>query len=94
MIAAQRGALSNPHVGGRSLSDSCDDVIHFLKTGYISALEYQKPKVEGMLLSALVEMKELWMVAMVAGSDCHDWTVYPKHYLADSNRGEESRSFK
>ena len=80
LIACQRKALEN-NVPDKtnSISDSCDDVYEFLKTGFISALEYQKPNVEGILINSLSILDESIRPALVANSDCHEWAAYPNH---------------
>ncbi|MGI6676528.1 MAG: ABC transporter ATP-binding protein [Bacilli bacterium] len=77
LIAAQRKALDNPRGGKNSLSNSVSDVYEFLKVGYISALEIQKPSVHGMILNNLVDFPDT--IAFTYGSDCHQWDLYPKH---------------
>ena len=53
LIAHQHKSLDNPEGGKRSLSNSVDDVYEFISTGYINALEYQKPSVQGMIINSL-----------------------------------------
>ena len=61
----------------RSLGAATDDAIELYKFGYIDALEYRSPTVQGILRS---ELNDLDLPAKtVIGSDCHDWSVYPKH---------------
>lgn len=80
LIACQRKDLNNKKKDKlNSLSDSCDDVIEFLKTGFISSLEYQKPNVEGILLNSLSNFDEGSRISLVANSDCHEWSAYPNH---------------
>ena len=53
LIAHQHKALDNPEGGKRSLSNSVEDVYEYISTGYINALEYQKPSVQGMIINSL-----------------------------------------
>lgn len=76
-IACQRKSLDNPNGGASCISDSTSDIYEFLKVGFISALEYQKANVEGMLLDNLKDFPR--EIGMVCGSDCHQWECYPKH---------------
>lgn len=59
-----------------SLSESVENPIEWIKTGYINALEYQKPRVQGMIKNCLKEQKLKF--ATITGSDCHVWSAYPK----------------
>lgn len=78
LIACQRSGLDK-HDGknANSLSDSTMKSEELISVGYISALEYQKPKVEGILQNSLKILPH--NVALVTGSDCHEWSCYPKH---------------
>lgn len=66
----------------RSLGAATDDAIALYKFGYIDALEYNSPKVQGILRSELADFE--LPQRMLIGSDCHQWSVYPKH---DSTTG-------
>lgn len=90
-IGCQRKSLNNPNGGSNSYSDSLYDPINFLKTGFISALEYQKPQVEGILKNDLRDFPQ--EIACVAGSDCHQWGSYPFHDEASKSK-EHSFFFK
>lgn len=60
----------------RSLGRATDG-LNAYKFGYIDALEYNKPIVQGILRS---ELSDLELPArMVIGSDCHQWSCYPRH---------------
>ena len=58
-----------------SLSEAVDNPREWIKTGFINALEYQKPRVQGMIKNNLKEMKSKF--ATITGSDCHVWSSYP-----------------
>ena len=80
LIACQRNSLEEHHGKHRSLSESTMDSEELLMSGYINALEFQRPNVEGILKNNLKDFPK--QVLMVTGSDCHDWRYYPNH---DSN---------
>lgn len=82
-IACQRKSLVNPNGGTNSISNSITDIYEFLKVGFISALEYQKSSVEGMLKENLKDFPK--EIGLVCGSDCHQWSVYPKHDEQENN---------
>jgi predicted ATP-dependent endonuclease of OLD family len=77
LIVCQRKDLSNQKGNHTSLSDSAYNPFEYLKFGYFDALEYQKPGVEGILRNNLTKLD--LDVALVLGSDCHDWSCYPQH---------------
>lgn len=85
LIAHQHKDLDNPNGGKRSLSNSVSNVYEYIGSGYINALEYQKPSVQGMLIDNL--KKADMNIATIIGTDCHDWNAYPKHDK-DSNAHE------
>lgn len=53
LIASQRKVINNQSGNHNSLSDSTQNVEQIIRFGYINALEFQKPKVEGILLNNL-----------------------------------------
>ena len=94
LIACQRKDIGNKKKDNlNSLSDSCDDVVEFLKTGFISSFEYQKPNVEGILINSLSKFDEGEQISLVANSDCHEWTAYPNHHKGDK-RNDKSWYFE
>lgn len=78
LIAHQKSGfeVSDSGKSHHSLSESVENPIEWLKVGYINALEYQKPKVQGILKSNLNELKMKF--STITGSDCHVWEAYPK----------------
>lgn len=76
LIAHQHKDLGNPSGGKRSISNSVSNVYEYIGSGYINALEYQKPSVQGMLIENL--KKADMNIATIVGTDCHDWKEYPK----------------
>lgn len=70
-----------------SLSNSCDNPDHFIRVGYINALEYTKPKIEGIVKNCLKDLNLDF--PLITGSDCHTWENYPYH----SVKGTEKKQF-
>lgn len=85
LIACQRSGLDRQSGHHNSLSESAHNPEELILTGYINALEFQKPNVEGILRNNLHDMPS--QVGLVMGSDCHDWAEYPNH---DKNCRNES----
>lgn len=83
LIASQRKDIHNHSGNHNSLSDSTANVEEIIKVGYINALEFQKPKVEGILINNLNELS--LPVPLFSGSDCHDWDCYPYHDKQNQN---------
>ena len=85
LIACQRHSLER-HTGKQSsLSSSTMESKELIQIGYISALEIQNSKVEGILINDLREIPK--QVMFVKGSDCHDWGCYPLHDRTKENTG-------
>lgn len=84
LIAAQRKSIHNASGNHNSLSDSTADVEQIIKIGYVNALEFQKPKVEAILINNLKELS--LPIPLFSGSDCHDWAQYPYHSQHNQNR--------
>ncbi len=84
LIASQRKDIYNQSGNHNSLSDSASNVEQIIRVGYINALEFQKPKVEGILLSNLKELS--LPTTLFSGSDCHDWSCYPYHDCKNQNK--------
>jgi len=82
LIACQRNSLERHEGHHNSLSESTREPEELLMTGYINALEFQRPNVEGILRDNLRKIPA--NVMLVMGSDCHEWAVYPNH---DSQQG-------
>ncbi|MGD6731624.1 MAG: hypothetical protein ACPKMZ_11195 [Pleomorphochaeta sp.] len=77
LIACQRNSLENHGGKHNSLSESTKDADNLIMTGYINALEFQRPNVEGIIKNNLKNIPT--NIGLVMGSDCHDWSVYPNH---------------
>lgn len=77
LIGEQRASLDTEKESSGSFSDAFRDPIKILELGFFSAIECQKPKVQGMLLSQLREIN--LPVPIMIGSDCHQWCAYPDH---------------
>lgn len=77
LIACQRNSLDRDKGKHNSLSESTNRPLELISTGFISALEFQRPNVEGILKNNLKNIPN--NIGLVMGSDCHDWNVYPNH---------------
>ncbi|MGD1815936.1 MAG: hypothetical protein ACPKNR_02785 [Pleomorphochaeta sp.] len=77
LIACQRKSINNEKGNSNSISDSVSDLYEKILVGYIDGFEYQKPKVEGILLNDLKKLPR--SVGLISGSDCHTWLAYPRH---------------
>ncbi len=83
LIACQRNSIERHEGHHNSLSESTMDAKELLKTGYINALEFQRPGVEGILRNNLRSVPV--NVLLVMGSDCHEWLAYPNHDSVQGN---------
>ena len=83
LIVHQKTSLDNGKGNHNSLSEGTSDPYTIIKAGYITALEYQKPNVEGILKNNLYDMNV--DIALITGSDCHDWYAYPHHDKTKNN---------
>lgn len=77
LIACQRSSIKKHDGHHNSLSESTMHIEDFILTGYIDALEFQTPRIEGILLDDLHEISA--SIMLVIGSDCHEWSAYPHH---------------
>lgn len=77
LIVHQKTSLDKEDKSHKSLSGSVANPYQIIEMGYISALEYQKSNVEGMLKNNLKSIERA--VPLFTGSDCHQWSHYPKH---------------
>ena len=87
-IMGEKGSQGVHH----SFSESVADPAQWIKTGYINAFEYQKPKVQGIIKNNLKELKAKY--ATITGSDCHVWSAYPKKYNFQMSNNELKRRRK
>ncbi len=83
LIAHQHKDISNHSGKHHSFSDSVSDVKEKISIGYIAALEFQKPQVEGILINNLKDLPS--NIALLSGSDCHCWSNYPYHSEGNQN---------
>lgn len=74
-IAHQKTGLDKKDYDTHSLSECVEKPDEWLKTGFINALEYKKPRVQGMIKKNLRDLKNKF--ATITGSDCHIWKEYP-----------------
>ena len=84
LIAHQHQGLTSQNVKKRTLSSATDDAIDYVKFGYIDALEYTKSRVQGIILSDLVNLDV--KASTIVGSGCHTWKTYPKHDRDDTRQ--------
>ncbi|MBC2578643.1 ATP-binding cassette domain-containing protein [Peptostreptococcus russellii] len=84
LIACQRNSLDKHDGKHNSLSESTKDSENLIMTGYINALEFQRPNVEGILKNNLRNIPV--NIGLVMGSDCHDWSAYPNHDKKNGNK--------
>jgi len=84
LIASQSKDIHNHNGKHNALSDSVANVEEIIKVGYINALEFHKPKVEGILINNLTNL--LLPISLFSGSDCHDWNHYPYHDAINQNK--------
>ena len=84
LIACQRNSLDKHEGEHNSLSESTKDSENLIMTGYINALEFQRPNVEGILKNNLKNIPV--NLGLVMGSDCHDWSAYPNHDKINGNK--------
>lgn len=61
----------------KTIGKATNQAIEYYRFGYIDALEYNNPNVQGILRSELDGMG--LPAKTVVGSDCHSWANYPKH---------------
>ena len=83
LIACQRNSLDRHNGHHNSLSEATMEPEELLLTGYINALEFQRPNVEGILRDNLKKVPV--QVGLIMGSDCHEWNAYPNHHTGQGN---------
>lgn len=77
LISSQTNSLDNTS-SSRSLNTHCSNPKDYITCGYISAFEFQKPHIEGILINNLKEI-DIDDFAKIISSDCHEWEAYPWH---------------
>lgn len=92
LIVHQKTSLDKKDKSHKSLSGSVVDPYQIIKMGYISALEYQKSSVEGILKDNLKSIDRA--IPLFTGSDCHQWSYYPKHDKNSEYQIEKFTSMK
>lgn len=88
LIVHQRQGINNTRGSNQSLSAAISNPSKFIQTGYIDCLEYNKPRVEGIVKNSLKDIGISY--PLITGSDCHDWDAYPYH---DANAEKIERDF-
>lgn len=76
LIVHQKKDMLRSGPSKQSLSDACTDAKEIIEFGYINALEFQKPTVQGILRNNLRKLN-IPQCSLVSGSDCHNWSIYP-----------------
>jgi predicted ATPase len=87
LIVHQKQAIDNTEGDTESLSNACTDPSYFIKVGYIDSLEYNYPRVEGIVKNSLRDIDLDF--PLITGSDCHTWKNYPFR----SNQNGRKRDF-
>ena len=72
----------------KSISSATSNIKEFLKIGFVDSLEYNYPRVEGIVKRSLRDVDVSFPV--ITGSDCHDWNYYPYH---DKNEADKKKDF-
>lgn len=91
LIVHQKQALDNESGDTDSLSNATDNPYKFIKVGYIDSLEYNYPRVEGIVKDSLRKVNLDFPI--ITGSDCHTWDNYPYHSVPNG-RKRDFTSFK
>jgi len=77
LIVHQRQSINNDSKNTCSLSGGVSNPSNFIKVGFIDCLEYNYPRVEGIVKSSLRDIGLTFPI--ITGSDCHEWQSYPYH---------------
>lgn len=91
LIVHQKQALDNVTGQTDSLSNATDNPYEFIKVGFIDALEYNYPRVEGIVKNSLRKVD--LDTPIITGSDCHNWDNYPYH-STPNGKERDFTSFK
>lgn len=91
LIVHQKQALDNNFGNTDSLSNATDNPYQFIEVGYIDSLEYNYPRVEGIVKDSLRKVDMDFPI--ITGSDCHTWENYPYH-SSSNGKGRDFTSFK
>ncbi len=91
LIVHQKQALDNEYGDTNSLSNATDNPYKFIKVGYIDSLEYNYPRIEGIVKDSLRKVDLDFPI--ITGSDCHTWDNYPYHSVPNG-RKRDFTSFK
>lgn len=77
LIVHQRQGIDNDSGNTDSLSNATSNPSEFIKVGFIDCLEYNYPRVEGIVKHSLRDVGLNFPI--ITGSDCHEWQYYPYH---------------
>lgn len=92
LIVHQKVSLNSKKGKTQSLSESTNDPYRAIQIGYVDALEYQTPHVEGIIKSNLEQCPT--NISLITGSDCHQWDQYPLHDAGSRSKIEQFTTFK
>lgn len=91
LIVHQKQSLDNNQGDTDSLSNATEYPSQFIKVGYIDSLEYNYPRVEGIVKDSLRKVELDFPI--ITGSDCHTWENYPFH-SSPNGKARDFTSFK
>lgn len=92
LIVHQRQGIDNDSGNTDSLSNATSNPSEFIKVGFIDSLEYNYPRVEGIVKSSLRDVGLSFPI--ITGSDCHEWECYPYHDKSTKKVPRDFTKFK
>ena len=92
LIVHQRQGLYNSTGDTDSLSNATANPSEFIKVGFIDCLEYNYPRVEGIVKNSLRDVGLSFPI--ISGSDCHEWEFYPYHDKSTQRVPRDFTKFK
>ncbi len=92
LIVHQRQGIDNDSGNTDSLSNATSNPSEFIKVGFIDSLEYNYPRVEGIVKNSLRDVGLSFPI--ITGSDCHEWECYPYHDKSTKKVPRDFTKFK
>ena len=92
LIVHQRQGIDNDSGNTDSLSNATSNPSEFIKVGFIDSLEYNYPRVEGIVKNSLRDVGLSFPI--ITGSDCHEWDCYPYHDKSTKKVPRDFTKFK
>lgn len=92
LIVHQRQGIDNDLGNTDSLSNATSNPSEFIKVGFIDSLEYNYPRVEGIVKNSLRDVGLSFPI--ITGSDCHEWECYPYHDKSTKKVPRDFTKFK